>query len=30
MPTAADHLPYIDEHSTEIAANPEAVWEALL
>lgn len=29
--SASEHpLPHIDEHSTEIAASPEAVWEALL
>jgi hypothetical protein len=30
MPTVAERLPHIDEHSVEIAASPEAVWEALL
>jgi hypothetical protein len=26
----AQHLPHIDEHSAEIAASPDAVWDALL
>ncbi|MET0305527.1 MAG: hypothetical protein ABW196_04765 [Solirubrobacterales bacterium] len=30
MPAGAQHLPHVDEHSTEIAASPEATWEALL
>jgi hypothetical protein len=30
MPAAEKRLPHIDEHATEIAAGPEAVWEALL
>lgn len=29
MPTAAERLPHVDEHSLSIAARPEAVWEAL-
>jgi len=29
-PTVASRLPFVDELSTEIAAGPEAVWEALL
>lgn len=28
MPTDADRLPYVDEHSIEIEADPEATWEA--
>lgn len=28
--TRASHLPYVDELSVEIAAGPEAAWEALL
>jgi hypothetical protein len=30
MSPAGEPLPHIDEHSTEIAADPGAVWEALL
>jgi len=30
MPTVAERLPHIDEHSVEIAAVAEAVWEAVL
>jgi hypothetical protein len=30
MPAGDELLPHIDEHSLEIAATPEAVWEALL
>ena len=30
MTASGQPLPRVDEHSTEIAANPEAVWEALL
>ncbi|HET8863704.1 MAG TPA: hypothetical protein VFM94_10685 [Solirubrobacterales bacterium] len=29
MPTAAERLPHVDEHSLEIAATPAAVWPAL-
>jgi hypothetical protein len=29
MSTAAEHLPYVDEHSVEIAATPAAVWPTL-
>jgi len=28
--TQVDRLPYLDEHATSIAANPDAVWDALL
>jgi hypothetical protein len=28
MPADADPLPYVDEHSIEIEADPEATWEA--
>lgn len=30
MPIGLERLPHIDEHSVEIAAGPEATWEALL
>ncbi len=31
MPAASEqHLPHVDEHSVEIAADPAAVWDALL
>ena len=30
MPTSEEPLPHVDEHSMEIAADPEAAWEALL
>lgn len=30
MPASEQRLPHLDEHSVEIAAGPEAVWEALL
>lgn len=30
MSTAAEDLPYVDQHATEIVADVEAVWEALL
>lgn len=30
MPASEQRLPHVDEHSAEIAASPEAVWEALL
>jgi len=30
QPASAQRLPHVDEHSAEIAAGPEAVWEALL
>lgn len=30
MPASEQRLPHIDEHSAEIAADPEEVWEALL
>jgi hypothetical protein len=30
MSTVAERLPHVDEHSAEIAAGPDAVWEALL
>jgi hypothetical protein len=30
MPATAPSLPHVDEHATEIAAAPEAVWDALL
>lgn len=28
--TTSEQLPFVDEHSTEIAAEPDAVWKALL
>lgn len=30
MPASSQRLPRIDEHCVEIAADPEAVWEAML
>lgn len=30
MSTAAERLPHVDEHSVEIAAGTDSVWEALL
>jgi hypothetical protein len=30
MPASEQRLPHIDEHSTEIVASPDVVWEALL
>jgi len=30
MPTPSERLPRVDEHSVEIAAGAEAIWEALL
>jgi hypothetical protein len=30
MPTVEQRLSHVDEHSVEIAAGPEAVWESLL
>jgi len=30
MSTEADRLPYVDEHSIEIGADPETTWEAAL
>lgn len=30
MPASHHPLPHVDEHSTEISASPDAVWEALL
>lgn len=30
MPAGEQRLPHVDEHSVEIAAGPDAVWEALL
>src|SRR5215218_561307 len=29
MPPDLDSLPFVDEHGVEVAATPEAVWEAL-
>lgn len=29
MSSDADALPFVDEHGVEVAAPPEAVWEAL-
>jgi hypothetical protein len=30
MAEPSDRLPHVDEHSTEVGASPEVVWEALL
>lgn len=29
MPLASDRLPYVDEHSTIVEADPDATWQAL-